>query len=47
MRYVQHCVIAVQRNIFPARRYVLIIDDVNTQIIHDTIQDERYIFTVF
>ena len=38
IRYIQHCVIAVQRNIASACWSILIIDGINTHLSHDTIQ---------
>ena len=47
MRYVQPYVIAVQHNIYPAPRSMLIIYGFNTHLVHEKIQHARYIFIVF
>ena len=47
MCYIQHCVISVQRNISPLRWSVIIIDEVNTHISHETIKRVQCVFNVF
>ena len=46
MPCVQHCMIAVQRNISSACSSLIIIDGINKHFSHEKIQHARYVFTV-